>query len=476
MKRILTLAAVLVLVFTLSACQLFARGGKETVLEYALAAADGADLEVLEQYPNLQYVDLRGSTCIEAVLDYAESHPHIQVRFSIPLGQQSYNQDVTEITLSGNDASFGDLMNNLKLLRRLNSVHFDKISITRAQLDDLKAAYPQINFTYSVILGSMAIDTATTEVNISEISPEDVDTALAALGHLPNLTKVDLINSEGKSNLSAADCTALMAAYPQIEFKYEIQLFGQTLKLDTTAVTYHDVRIGNEGLEQIQQALNAIPGCTYICFDNCGIDYGVLDQFRSANPDRTIVWRIYVGDYSILTDTEVILMHNIESDCDTEPLKYCTNVKYLDMTGCKNRDFSFLAGMPNLECAILSYTFLSDLSVLCNSNLIWLELINCTALRDVTPLSGQPNLKYLNLSATKVKDLSPLDAIPVERLKCAKSSLNDDELDRFSEKHPNCLVTKKGSAIGLGWRYEDAHQRVPFPYYSKLVEVFDYKN
>ena len=65
MKRILTLAALLTLILTLSACQLFVHDYTEDVTEYALIASDGSELSVLEQYPNLQYVDLRGSTCYE---------------------------------------------------------------------------------------------------------------------------------------------------------------------------------------------------------------------------------------------------------------------------------------------------------------------------------------------------------------------------------------------------------------------------
>lgn len=475
MKRILSLIVLVAIVFTFSGCRLFNRDGKESVREYALVATDPQQLSVLDDYPNLQYVDFRGSTCVDAVLDYAEAHPDVDVRFSIALGQQYVNQDVTMIRLQGDEADFNDLMTNLKLLRRATSVHIDRIGFTKAQLDQLKAAYPQIAFTYSVTLGDETFDTTATQVNISRIGSEEVATALSALGQLPNLTQVDLVDADGKTTLTAADCKVLMDAYPQILFNCQFNLLGQTLDQDTTSVTYQDVRIDEEGLEQIGQALDLLPGCTYVCFDNCGIDYAVLDQFRSEHPDITVAWRVFVGEYSVLTDTEVILMQNIASDSDTDPLKYCTNVKYLDVTGCKNRDFDFLESMPNLECAILSKTFISDLSVLSGcSNLTWLELMNCTALKDVTPLSGLSNLKYLNLSLTKVRELSPLDNAPMERLKCVKSSISDDELDEFTAKHPGCMVSGKGSAVGMGWRYDDGSQRVPFAYYSKLMEIFGY--
>ena len=475
MKRILCMIVLLTVILTLSACQLYNHEGKRSVLEYALIATDGSDLEVLDQYPNLEYVDLRGSTCFNDILEYAESHPDVKVRYSIPLGDAYVNLDVQDIILTGADTAFQDLLSNLKFLPELKTVHIDQINITKAQLDELKATYPNIEFTCSVKLGDNVCDPAVTRLDLSGLSSDDAQIALAALGHLPNLTDVDLVDAAGKTKLPVEDCNAIMAAYPQINFHYEFKLFGQTLSPETESIIYRDVKIENSGLELIQDALAALPKCTYISFDNCMIDDEALAKFREANPNITVAWRITVDDYSIMTDAEVIMMPNISRDSYTDPLKYCTMVKYLDITGCKNRDFDFLANMTELECAVLTNTFISDLSVLSNAkNLTWLELNNCTALKDVTPLSGLTNLKYLNLSATKVKDLSPLDNLPLERFKCVKSSFDGEELNSFREKHPDCLTSNTGSANGMGWRYDDAAKRVPFTYYAKMMEIFGY--
>ena len=475
MKRIVSLIVLLMILSTLPACRLYNRDGKDSVLEYAMIATDGRDLDILDQYPNLQYVDLRGSTCFEDILEYAAAHPEVKVRYSIPIGEQYFNLDITDMTLTGSDSVFDDLMTNLKFLHALKTIHIDQISITKAQLDELKAAYPHIGFTYTVKLGEDVYDPSATKLDLSQISSEDAQIALAALGHLPNLTHVDLVDGSGKSKLPVSDCNALMAAYPQITFNYELKLFGQTLSPKTESVTFRDVRIEPSELEQIQEAIAAMPNCSYIRFDNCGLDNESLAQFRDANPDISVVWQIQVDKYRVMTDTEVILMPNISADSSTEPLKYCTKAKYLDLSNCKNRDFSFLANMPDLECAVLVNTFITDLSGLSNCrNLTWLELINCTALKDISPLSGLTNLKYLNLSATKVKDLSPLDQVPLERFKCVKSSLDGDELSDFCDKHPDCLTSNTGAANGMGWRYDDGAKRVPFSYYTKMMEIFGY--
>ena len=111
MKRILSLIVLTMIVMTLPACRLYNRDSKNSVLEYAMIATDGRDLAVLDQYPNLEYVDLRSSTCFDDILEYAAAHPTVKVRYSIPLGEAYVNLDVEEITLAGSDAVFDDLMN-----------------------------------------------------------------------------------------------------------------------------------------------------------------------------------------------------------------------------------------------------------------------------------------------------------------------------------------------------------------------------
>lgn len=476
MKRILTLIAIAIMLLSLSACQLIAHDYKDDVLEYALIATDSSDLTILDQYPNLQYVDLRGSTCYEAILDYSASHPDIKVRFSIELGQLLFNQDVSEVTISGSDATFEELKDNLKFFRFLKSVHIDQINISKAQLEELQAAYPQISFTYTVQIGGQAFDASVTEVNLSQCTSADIELALTALEFLPNLNSVDLMSTSGENKLTSSDAYKLMQAYPNLSFHYQYRLFGQTVSTETEKLVYKDVSIGNSGLDQIREALGIMRNCSYISIDNCRIDDEAMDKFRIEFPEKTIVWRVFVDKYSIMTDEEVVLMQDSVNDSEAEPLKYCTNVKYLDMTGCKVRNFSFLSSMPNLECVVLQQTRISDLSVLQNcKNLTWLDLAGCTSLKDVSPLSDVSSLKYLNLSATKVKDLSPLKQVPLERFKCAKCSFSEAELRNFESRHPKCVTTDTGNISGKGWRFNDASQREPFAYYAEMVKIFGYE-
>lgn len=474
MKRILTVTALLALVLTLSACRLYNHDYKEDVLEYALIAEDG-DLSILDQYPNLEYVDLRGSTCYDEILAYTKAHPDVKVRFSIELGERRFNQDETDITLNCYETDYDILLQNLKYLPNLNHVHLEQVTFTKDQLDVLKNTYPDVNVTYTVKLGDKYYDHTVTELELSHLTTADVEGAINAIALLPDLTNVSLVNSSGDSRLTVADARVLIAAHPNVNFRYEFRLFGQTVSTLTEQLVFNGVSIGDTGLEQIREALTILPNCTYIKLDSCGISDSVMAQFRSENPDIKITWRVFVDKYSMLTDEEVLHMPYTVEDEDLGPLKYCNEVKYLDMVNCKITNINFLAHMPKLECAIFTLTRIDDISPVTNCpNLTWLELANCSLLDNISCLSGMTNLKYLNLSGTKVKDISDLNNLPLERLKCAKSSIGKAALEAFSAKHPNCMVSNKGLAVGYGWRYDDTAQKVPCDYYANMMKVFNY--
>jgi len=292
---------------------------------------------------------------------------------------------------------------------------------------------------------------------------------------LPDLQEVELMGIYGSSPLSPADVKKLVDAVPAAKIHYEFVLFGQKVSTLNEQLVFDSVQIGNEGVEQLRAALDIMTACTYAKFDTCGIDDAVMAQLRADYPERNVVWRVYVDRYSLLTDEEMIRMNSKLNNENTQPLKYCTEVKYVDISNNKNiSDISFLGCMPKLEAVSLTLTNVEDLSPLANCpNLTWLELTVCSHITDLSPLSGLQNLKYLNVAATKVTDISPLDSLPLERFNCVQSKVTKDSVSAFIEKHPNCLTVSTGSTRGYGWRHDDTKGTL-FAYYEQLQTVFRY--
>lgn len=475
MKRILTLTLLMTLLaFSLSACRLQAPDYRDEVLEYAMIAESG-DLSVLEQYPNLEYVDLRGSVCYDEILAYAESHPDVTVRYNVSLGEKRFNQDTVDLTLNYYETDYDLLLQNLKYLPSLQSVHLNQATFTKEQLDALVGTYPDISFTYTVEVCGQRYDHTATELDLGHMTSADIESAINAFSLLPNITYVDLANSIGESNLTLADAKTLIETFPKIRFRYEFDLFGQTISTLTEELVFDTVDIGNEGVEKIREVLDILKHCTYVKLDGCGIGNEIMAQLRSDYPDINVVWRVFAGKFSILTDEQMLRMPNSLTDKDAAGLIYCNEIKYLDVSSSKITNIDFASHMPNLECAVFTLTKIKDLSPLANCpNLIWLELSGCYGLKDISPISGLRNLKYLNVSNTKVNDLTVLDEVPLERFVCVRSSVKADVLEAFTEKHPNCLAVSTGSALGYGWRYNDKKQTEPFSYYTHMREVFRY--
>ena len=88
----------------------------------------------------------------------------------------------------------------------------------------------------------------------------------------------------------------------------------------------------------------------------------------------------------------------METPASAASLKYCTDVKYLDLGHNEIlTDISFVRGMPDLEVAIFAINNISDAGPLADcTKLEYLE-INSTNITDLTPLSNLTGLHHLNI-------------------------------------------------------------------------------
>lgn len=470
--KLLILCLAALLMFSLCGCQDYT----EDVTEFAMIAESG-DLSALDAYPNLEYVDLRGSTCYDEILSYAKAHPHVTVRYNVDLGSAKFNQDVTEIQLYADDFRFDTMLENLRYLPELQSLRLIHTDLGAGQLETLISTYPHIDISYNVKYSGHEYECTDAELDLSYISPEDVPHVVSVLAVLPDVTDVHLSSGSGDSHLEISDVKVLVDAYPDITFHYNFTLFGQRLSINDPQMIFDEVPIGNDGVPKIRAALDVMKHCSYVVLDSCKIDDSVMAQLRDDYPEKEIVWRIFVDRYSLLTNEEMIRMTAKLTDENTKPLKYCTKVKYLDINYNVLTDISFVSYMPELECAILNLTQVSDLSPLTNcQKLLWLELFSCSKLEDISCLAEIKSLKYLNIAQTDVSDISCLDNLPLERFVCTKSKVTNKSFEAFVNKHPDCMAVNKNSTVGYGWRYNEPNQSDPFEYYLKMEEVFRYKD
>ena len=430
----------------------------------------------LEDYPNLKKADLSGSTCYAQIADYAKEHPQVEVIYTIDLGASQPKADVETLTLESFDYDL--LLENLRYFPRLRELNLPGMELTFQQLQELRLTYPELSLRYTVALLGQEISSEAIEADLSAMTSENVEEAAAALPLLPNLRTVKLSDEEGNSALSVEEVHTLQESAPEVMLDYTFDLFGQRISTTDERVEFHSKKIGDSREPELRQALDIMKGCKYLLLEHCYFSDEVLAQLREDYRDQTkIVWRIYFAKAgSCLTDRTVLrYVYNV-TNSTVKQLKYCEDVEYIDFGHNEIlSDWSWVSNMPRLKAIIASGSIIKDLTPFENcKELEFLELSNCGLVTDLSPLSGCDSLKRLNISYTHVEDLSPLDKLPLECFVYVKPRASQEELDRFGEVHPECLIQYEGNEYGTPWRYEENGD--PTPYYAKLQEVFHYPN
>lgn len=430
----------------------------------------------LEKYESLKTLDLSGSACYAEILDYIAAHPAVNVIYNVDFGGTGAQNSAVSITLAEGAYDYAALLENLAYLPAMKNVELPATTLTSEELAALYAAYPGVEFDYTVEIAGQEIASVDSQCDLSALTSKDVDAAAAALAKLPALGYVELTDKAGESALSMAEVARLESAAPQADFNYTFELFGQTLTTMDESVEYVETEIGNDGVDEIRQMLDIMCRCTYLKLEDCGVDSEVMAQLRDDYPDTKVVWRVYFGYFTCLTDEETIRAIFDLNDDNCHELMYCTDVKYMDIGhNSYLHDVSFIAYMPKLEICILSGSPFSDMTVFENhKELIFLELVWCGYVDDLTPLTSCTSLAYLNICYSQVTDLTPIVGLPLERFCYYTPQLTQEQMDEFEMLQPDCWVTFGGeNPYVLGWRYNDQGYTW-CDMYLRVREVFRY--
>ena len=334
-----------------------------------------------------------------------------------------------------------------------------------------QADEPEIS---TVIILDRKYDAGSEELDLSDMKPEDTYFVGKAISQMPNLKCVNLM-SEESSALSVADVAFLKNSAPNVHFIYELDIYDTHISTEDKEVSFVKKNIGNDGEKNIRRLLLILDKCEYFLVDDCRIDDEIMAQIRDDHPESKVVWRIHVGRKSALTDDPIIRMTHGINDSMTGPLKYCTEVVYMDLGHDGGiSDISFIENMPELECLILSDARVTDLTPLTGCHkLKWLELISCGRIKNLQVIADMDSIKYLNISNARIKDISGIWDMDLDRFSCIGNGIPEETIDRYKEEHPDCMCAFSGNPYGYAWRYDDYGYHY-FSYYARMREVFRY--
>lgn len=418
----------------------------------------------------------------------------------------------TDVTASDLDHIAG-LIENAALLPALQNIYLENgMEFTLQDLDKLQEAFPEALISYNVHINNKQIPIDTASLDLSTLPAELIDEAARELKKLPSLQKVNLTPAvpvteidekitESKNgavfndNLTIEQVGVLVGSRPDVTFDYKFLLFGKPVSTSDERLEYIDVKIYDEGVESvIRPIMPAMNSLKYLKLDKCEVSSPVMAKLRDDYPDVKVVWRVYIsgygqtadGSYAVyncLTDTEKVWATGCVTDQFASELKYCTDVRYLDLGHNCITNIDFAQYMPNLEMAVLSVSWVESLAPLANcENLIYLECFS-SRVTDISPLASCKNLKYLNISnLASVKDITPLYDLDLKRFYCTMSYIPTAQQEEFKALHPDCecefgWVDPSKSK----WRFIDGNYLNTDPsnrneMYTKLFEVFGYEN
>lgn len=400
------------------------------------------------------------------------------VAAEVMVGNTAYDRQTTTLTLEADACTFEQLHTAVEQLDSLTELHLPQTPFTAQQLSQLAQEHPQIAITYTATVLGQEYENTVTQLDLSAVEGSQTQQILDELAFFPLLTDVQL-----GDGFTPSDVKALMDGLPGVTMHYAFELFGKTVSTTDERVEFVNVDIGDEGLAQIRQALDILPVCTYLKLDRCGTSNSAMAQLRNDYPNTKVVWRVFFAFYNCLTDTEVLRCIRKLDDENVEVLKYCTDVKYLDMGhNVDLGNFSFISYMPKLEIAIVVDSQIPDLEPFASCpNLQWLEIVNCQKVTDLSPLANCTKLKGLNMSANfKLDDLTPLYGLKeMERLFLGHQDLTEEDVKAVQAALPNCWISIGAKSSDLvsynysyGWRLNEDGSRAEW--YQFVRKIFRY--
>ncbi len=396
-------------------------------------------------------------------LETADAYPNVSFVWNaegVPLTKSDTTLDLTGRTIE-NASALTALLNRTPAL--------ESVDLTNAVLPDealfaLIDACQGVDFIRTFDVFGAQTPFQTTELDLSKSEVSSADALIAALKPLVNLTSVDVTGH----TFTDAEIAAVRSAYPNVAFSFSLTRFGQTI---TTQTTELDLR-GNTfaSPEEVASQISDLTALTKVDLCDTGLTNEQMEVLIAQFPNVKFVWKVRIGAWVVRTDITAFSkgqrkkFPNGMGECtdtgktnfhseDLEPLKYCTDLVYLDL-GHGNRitDLSILSYLPKLKILIVSMNKIEDLSPVAQCKELELLEIYQNRIVDLSPINELPKLRYLNCSANSFTDITPiLQCANLEMLWVVNTRQVTKEMRaQLKETLPNCVMCFSANSSGEG--------------------------
>ena len=398
-----------------------------------------------ESILDIDFNDLNVST--EYIDQIKDKFPNCTISWLVPISGKRIKNDSAFLQLP--ELNKGDIetlsyFEDLKVLDARGSAAVD-------ELKDFSQKHPDCKVIWSETFYNRELSNYDTYIDLSNDSSVDYKGISTILSEYTELKDVNLIGC----NISNEEKKKLHETFPGITFYWYVD-FGNHIfkstdtKLDFTTLLFHNL-----------DEISIITGCfmhpEYVDLASQGIENTDMEKLCEEYPETKFVWMIRVGGLSVRTDSETFdgTQNRVKlRDFDIVNLKYCTNLKAINLNKQQISDLTPLSSLKELRVLNIGGNNVSDISPICNSlNLEYLSAYN-NNISDISCISSLLNLLDLNLSGNPVSDFGPIHKC--KKLQYAHLSMtncSDDSLQQDSIKAalPNTLFEFDEENFTRGW-------------------------
>jgi len=425
-----------------------------TVSQVSVTHLDRETIDRLKYFPNLQTVDAHGCRDYDVLMELAQTRPDLKVLYSFDMGEYQLSNDAAECIVTNENIDV--LLEALNYLPNLRAVEAVECTDYEA-LMQLQQEWPELEVNYAVILGGSSYDGKSTQLTLGISQAQE---ALDKLRYFPDLNSVTFTGM-------ATDCDLmfeLKCRYPNTVFEWSFELFG--VQTSSTAKELILNEIPMESTEAVEDSLKYFYNLEWVEMCQCGIPSEDMDALWKRHPETRFVWAIPMGDGFVRTDVNAFIPYkygyNITNpfyDQQAKELKYLVDLECLDLGHMRMMDISFLQYMPKLRFLILADVICEDFSYMAGlTNLEYIELFR-SKFDDVQLLMNMKNLRELNIGWTNLKNPEKLKEMTwLTRLWASMNGMTGSELEDLRDSLPDTLVyiNSRHPTEG-GWRGSDLY-------------------
>lgn len=272
----------------------------------------------------------------------------------------------------------------------------------------------------------------------------------------------------------------LLARYPDIHFRWTLNVFGVQISTEDTVLDLTGKQVGDRN--KLCDYLDCLPNLEQVLMFNHYTTLAERERMYYGYPHIFFGWRFVMDDGRIGVRTDATAFSTLKDgivprwgNYNVNWVQFCPYLKALDLGHNAISDLSFLEKTAKLKLLILSDNRIVDLSpIACQTELEYLELF-MNDIVDISPLANLTQLKDLNLCYNNITDLSPLYDLPnLERIWLTMNpGITQEQIDELRAHHPNAEIViasygstgeiydENGQPIpGTGWRKHERHRIV----------------